>query len=146
MVSTWIFTFQFFAFFFGRMRLKKHSEKTEDARPKREQRKRERASSGTRKSAALSRLVAKRLLARLARARKFVTKFLDEEGEVFADGRSNYSRKNTAENMCGDCRKLCGHRPKESAKEGRNLEKGSCLPRRVKRRSLSFKKMRKSWK
>ena len=75
------------------MRLKKHSEKTEDARPKREQRKRERASSGTRKSAALSRLVAKRLLARLARARKFVTKFLDEEGEVFAEGRSNHFQK-----------------------------------------------------
>ena len=27
----------FFSFFFGRMRLKKHSEKTDDARPKREQ-------------------------------------------------------------------------------------------------------------
>ena len=84
------------------MRLKKHSEKTEDARPKREQRKRERASSGTRKSAALSRLVAKRLLARLARARKFVTKFLDEEGEVFAEGRSNHNQ-----NLCavifGNC-------------------------------------------
>ena len=71
-------------FVFGRMRFKKHSEKTKDDRPKREQRKRERASSGTRKSAALSRLVAKRLLARLARARKFVTK--DEEGKVFAKG------------------------------------------------------------
>ena len=65
----------FSAIFFGRMRLKKHSEKTEDARPKREQRRRERASSGTRKSAALSRLVAKRLLARLARARKFCSLF-----------------------------------------------------------------------
>ena len=45
-------------FFFGRMRLKKHSEKTDDARPKREQdqRKRGRASSGTRKSSALSHL------------------------------------------------------------------------------------------
>ena len=32
-----------FPFFFLRMRLKKHSEKTEDARPKREQRKREKA-------------------------------------------------------------------------------------------------------
>ena len=111
--------------------MKKHSEKTEDARPKREQRKRERASSGTRKSAALSRLVAKRLLARLARARKFVTKFLDEEGEV--------SRKGgviTSKNMCGDFRKMCGHRPKEDAKEGLNLKKGICLPRRVKRRSM----------
>ena len=67
--------------------------KDRGARPKREQRKRERASSGIRKSAALSRLVAKRLLARLARAREFVTKFLDEEGEVFAEGRSNYNRK-----------------------------------------------------
>ena len=57
------------------MRLKKRSEKTEDTGPKREQWKTERASSGTRKSAALSRLVAKRLLARLARARKFVAKF-----------------------------------------------------------------------
>ena len=75
------------------MRFKKHSEKTEDARPKREQRKRERASSGTRKSAALSRLVAKRLLARLARARKFVINFLNEEGEVFAEGKSNHTRK-----------------------------------------------------
>jgi len=50
--------------------LKKHSEKTEDARPKREQRKSkkagERASGGTGKSAALSRLVTKRELARLA--------------------------------------------------------------------------------
>ena len=65
--------------FFGRRRLKKHSEKTEIARPRREQRKRkkagERASGGTRKSAALSRLVTKRELARLARARKFVAKF-----------------------------------------------------------------------
>ena len=73
------------------MRLKKHSEKTEDARPKREQRKRERASSGTRKSAALSRLVTKRLLARLARARNF-GQLLDEKGEVFAEGRSNHNQ------------------------------------------------------
>ena len=82
------------------MRLKKHSEKTEDARPKREQRKRERASSGTRKSAALSRLV-KRLLARLARARNFGP-ILEEEGEVFAEGRSNHNQ-----NLCavifGNC-------------------------------------------
>ena len=59
--------------------MKKHSEKTEDARPKREQRKRkkarERASGGTRKSAALSRPVSKRELARLARARDFGTNF-----------------------------------------------------------------------
>ena len=55
--------------------------------------KRERASSGTRKSAALSRLVAKRVFARLARARKFATNFLNEEGEVFAEGRSNHNRK-----------------------------------------------------
>ena len=74
-----------FLLLFGRMRLKTHSEKTEDARPKREQRKREGASSGTRKSAALSRLVSKRLLARLARARN-VGQIVDEEGEVFAEG------------------------------------------------------------
>ena len=51
----------FFFLFFGRMRLKKHSEKTDDARPKREQdqRKRGRASSGTRKSSALSHLSSK---------------------------------------------------------------------------------------
>ena len=59
--------------------LKKHSEKTENARSKREERKRkkagERASGGTRKSAAFSRLVTKHELARLARARKFVVKF-----------------------------------------------------------------------
>ena len=74
------------------MRFKSHSEKTEDARPKREQRKRERASSGTRKSAALSRLVTKRVLARLARARNF-GQIVDEEGEVFAEGRSNHNQK-----------------------------------------------------
>ena len=47
-----------FFLFFGRMRLKKHSEKTDDARPNREQdqRKRGRASSDTRKSSALSHL------------------------------------------------------------------------------------------
>ena len=64
--------------------MKKHSEKTEDARPKREQRKREkageRASGGTRKSAALSRLVSKGELARLARARKFVPKIWHNVG------------------------------------------------------------------
>ena len=100
----------FFLFLVGRMRLKEHSEKTADARPKREQRKGERANSGKRKRAALSRLIAKRLLARLARARKFGTKLLDEEGEVFAEGKNNRT-----ENMCGDFRKLCEHRTKESA-------------------------------
>ena len=47
--------FNTFSFFFGRMRLKRHSEKT-DARPKREQnqRKRERTSSSTRKISAAS--------------------------------------------------------------------------------------------
>ena len=39
-----------------------------------------------------SRLVTIRLLARLARARN-VGQILDEEGEVFADGRSNHSQK-----------------------------------------------------
>ena len=109
-------------FFFGRRRLKKHSEKTEDARPKREQRKREkareRASGGTRKSAALSRLVTKRELAHLSRAREFVAKFWTRK--------SKFSRKGgeiTTEDMCGDFRKLCEHRPKESAEEGRNLKK-----------------------
>ena len=49
--------------FFGRKRLKKHSEKTEIARPRREQRRRkkagERASGGPRKSTALSRRIFK---------------------------------------------------------------------------------------
>ena len=62
--------------FFGRKCLKKRSEKTEIARPKKERRKGEktgeRVSGGTRKSAALSRLFTKRGLARIARARKFV--------------------------------------------------------------------------
>ena len=43
------------------------------------------------KSAALSRLVTKRLLARLARARNF-GQLLDEKGEVFAEGRSNHNQ------------------------------------------------------
>ena len=112
--------------------MKKHSEKTEDARPKREQQKRERASSGTRKSAALSRLVAKRLLARLARAREFVTKFLDEEGEVFAEGRSNHNQ-----NLCavifGNCADID---QKKVPRKDEICKKGCWLPRRVKRRSM----------
>ena len=81
--------------------MKKHSEKTEDARPKGNNEKGERASSGTRKNAALSRLVAKRLLARLARARNF-EQILDEEVESF-HGREGKTQPKTCAVIFGNC-------------------------------------------
>ena len=69
----------------------------------------ERASGGSRKNAALSRLVAKRVLARLARARKFVVKLRRGIRKI-----SRKEGKSTAENARGKFRKLCVHRQKGS--------------------------------
>lgn len=76
--GTEVFRISFF--FGGRMRLKKRSEKTEKARPKRgndengEKQGRGQAAAQAKKNAALSRRDTKRILARLAGARKFVAK------------------------------------------------------------------------
>ena len=82
---------------FGRRCLVRRSEKTELARPRREQRKwkkaGERASGCSRKNAALSRLVTKQVLAPLARARKFAAKFETRDSKDFAEGRETQNRK-----------------------------------------------------
>ena len=78
----------------------------------------ERAGVRTRRNAALSRLVTKVALARLARVRRFVCKFLTKSSMNFA----NKSEMQMQKYSCVQFPSLCGHQ-KERCKE---LERRTC--------------------
>ena len=115
-------------FFFGRRWLKKRSGKTEIGRPKRGNDenggKQGRGQPVAQKKTALSRLVTKRILARLARARQFMAKLWRRMRKMKRkDG-------NTRAVNFGKCAEVCQH-----FLRGRILKKGNFLPRMVKKKA-----------